>query len=219
MGESARYLSLEGADGVGKTTQIRLLAAAFEQAGIPCRTTKEPGGTPVADQLRAILLTGEEAKLAPVTEALLMSASRCELMRQVVRPSLARGEWVVSDRTFLSTFALQGYGRGLDMDMLETLTDYAIGETRPDLQLILTLSAEDALRRKSVLLEEGLEEGRFESAGLAFHQRTRQGYLDYAERHPDTTALVDAGADIPAVHRVILAELNRRFDLCLQPQA
>lgn len=215
----ARYISLEGADGVGKTTQLKLLLAAFTQAGVPYCSTKEPGGTPVADQLRAILITGSEDKLSPVTEAFLMSASRCELMRDVVRPALARGEWVISDRTFLSTLALQGYGRGLDKAMLMNLTDYAIGETRPDLQVILTLPAEEALTRKDPLLQGGLEESRFENAGLPFHQRTRQGYLDYAAQHPESTAVIDASPDIPAVHRAIVDVLNMRMGLNLPYQA
>lgn len=218
MAGVARYISLEGADGVGKSTQLKLLNAALEVAGIVYVATKEPGGTPVADQLRTILITGAEDKLVPATEVLLMSASRSESISRVVRPALTRGAWVVSDRTFLSTYALQGYGRGQDRTMLETITAFAIGDTRPDLQLILTLPAEVALKRKNVLLEAGLDEGRFEGAGLDFHERTRQGYLDYAAANPETTALIDASPDIPTVHRAILAELNARFGLNLQPQ-
>lgn len=211
------YIALEGPDGAGKTTQMKALADSFAEANLDFTLVREPGATDVGKQLREILLTGHADKLDGVTEALLFSADRRHTIRTIVRPSLAEGKYVLSDRTYLTTFVFQGYGRGLSLPMLETLTDFAIEETRPDLMLVLDLPVDVGLRRKDPLFAEGLTESRMESIGTEFHTKNRAGYLDQVAKQPDTHQIINAAQTPTEVHADILNAINTRFNLNLQP--
>lgn len=211
------YIALEGPDGAGKTTQMKALADSFAQAGKEYVLVREPGSVGIGKQIREILLTGHADKLDGITEVLLFSADRRHNIRNVVRPALAEDKFVLSDRTYLSTFVFQGYGRGLDLKMLETLTDIAIEDTRPDLMLVLDVPVEVGLGRKDPLFAEGLKEDRMESIGTDFHTKNRAGYLEQVAKHPETHQLINAAQTPAEVHRDILNTINQRFGTKLQP--
>lgn len=211
------YIALEGPDGAGKTTQMKALAESFTAAGLPFIQVREPGATDVGKQLREILLTGHADKLDGTTEALLFSADRRHTIRTLVRPALAQGQFVLSDRTYLTTLVFQGYGRGLSLPMLEALTDFAIEDTRPHLMLILDLPVDVGLKRKDPLFAEGLTESRMESIGTEFHTRNLAGYREQAAKHPDTHKLIPADQPPAEVHAAILAAINAQCGTTLQP--
>jgi dTMP kinase len=211
------YIALEGPDGAGKTTQMKALADSFAAADLEFALVREPGATDVGKQLREILLTGHADKLDGVTEALLFSADRRHTIRTIVRPALAEGKYVLSDRTYLTTLVFQGHGRGLSLPMLEALTDFAIEDTRPHLMLVLDLPVNVGLARKDPLFAEGLTESRMESIGTEFHTKNRAGYLDQVAKNPDTHQLINAAQTPEQVHADILAAINTRFNLNLKP--
>ncbi len=211
------YIALEGPDGAGKTTQMKALADSFAAAELDYTLVREPGATDVGKQLREILLTGHADKLDGVTESLLFSADRRHTIRTVVRPSLEAGKFVLSDRTYLTTFVFQGYGRGLSLPLLESLTDFAIEDTRPHLMLVLDLPVNVGLARKDPLFAEGLTESRMESVGTEFHTKNRAGYLDQVAKHPDTHLIINAAQTPSEVHADILKAINTRFNLNLKP--
>lgn len=182
------FLSLEGPDGSGKTTQARLLADHLRAAGHDVLLAREPGGTPVGDQIRQVLFSLENKGMSPEAEFLLFSASRAELVRQVLRPHLERGGLVVCDRFADSTLAYQGHGHGLDLDMVRAITQMATGGLRPDLTILLDVPAEAGLARRR---QEG-RWNRLDDYGLEFHLRVRQAFLDLAAAEPERWVIVDA---------------------------
>lgn len=206
-----RYIALEGPDGSGKSTQMNYLQQAFEAAGLPVLRVRDPGATDVGKKIREILLTGNESKLDGMTEALLFSADRRCTVRELVRPALAEGTHVIADRTYLTTLVFQGYGRGLPLETLNMLTDVAVNETRPDLQVILDLPVEVSLNRKAPQFQAGLDESRFESIGSEFHRKNREGYLLEAAKHPQTYAVVPADGTPLEVHKRIVETINGRL--------
>lgn len=212
-----RYIALEGPDGSGKSTQMKMLVRAFEEAGLPFVQIREPGATEVGKQIREILLTGACDKLDATTEALLFSADRRHTILTVVRAALAKGEFVLSDRTFLSTMVFQCYGGTVPLAIVETLTAIAVEETRPDLQVILDLPVELSLNRKAPQFQAGLDENRMESKGDEYHRRNREGYLMEAAKHPQTYAVIDAVGTPAEVHGRIIETINARLGLSLKP--
>jgi len=211
------YIAIEGPDGAGKTTQLKLLVESFAAAGVPHITVREPGATDVGKQLREILLTGHADKLDGTTEALLFSADRRHTIRTLIRPALQQGTYVLSDRTFLTTLVFQGYGRGLPLPMLESLTDFAVEDTRPGLMLVLDVPVDVGLKRKDPLFEAGLNESRMESIGADFHTRNRNGYLAEVAKHPETYQLINAAQPPEEVHAAIVEAINTRYGLALKP--
>ncbi|TBH17470.1 dTMP kinase [Thermus thermamylovorans] len=191
------FLTLEGLDGSGKSTQARLLAQALEARGLRVRLTQEPGGG--LPGVRDLLLKGEP--LSPEAEYLLFSADRAEHVRRVILPALEAGFWVVSDRYLDSSLAYQGYGRGLSLPWLLAVAQEATGSLKPRLTFLLDLPPEEALGRVR-------DPDRLEGLGLPFFQRVREGYLELARAEPQRFRVVPAAAPVEEVHRAILAHLE-----------
>ncbi len=188
------FVTVEGVEGAGKSTLIRLLKQALEQRGIPFIHTREPGGCGLGAQLRPLLLDASR-KVDSRAELFLFLADRAQHVADTILPALERGEWVLCDRYADSTIAYQGYGRGMDVEMLQQLNDYATGGLWPDRTLLLDLPAETGLER--ALARNGREglsqsEGRFESEELEFHRRIRSGFLERASRWPTRFLVLDA---------------------------
>ncbi|HTH16074.1 MAG TPA: dTMP kinase [Magnetospirillum sp.] len=203
-----RFITFEGGEGAGKSTQLKMLAEALARAGIEVVTTREPGGSKGAEAIRALLVTGEVDRWDAETEALLHSAARRDHLVKTVWPALERGAWVVCDRFADSTLAYQGYGHGLSKDFITGLTRLVLGDFTPDLTLILDLPVEEGLKRAG---GRGGAEDRYERMGTAFHERLRQGFLDIAARDPGRCAVIDATADVDTVHQAILKAVKGRL--------
>jgi len=204
------FITLEGPEGSGKTTQARLLAAWLRDQGYQVTLTREPGGTDIGDQIRAVLHDPENSAIDARTEILLYSASRAQHVAQRVRPALAAGEIVVSDRYADSTLAYQGYGRGLDLEALRRITGFATGGLTPDLTLYLDIPAEDGLQRRQL---GGGEWNRLDAEALEFHQRVRAGYLELVKQEPERWVVIHADRSVEEVQAeirdVVQGRLNR----------
>jgi dTMP kinase len=202
-----KFITLEGIDGAGKSTHIGWLTAALARHGIAHRVTREPGGTPLGERLRALLLDPAQP-VDPETEALLMFAARNEHLARVIRPALAAGEWVLCDRFTDATFAYQGGGRGVSPARLEALEAWVQGGLQPDATFYFDLPADVARRR----LERARTPDRFELEQEAFFERVRQGYLQRARQFPGRIRVIDASLPIADVQKRLeggLAELLR----------
>ena len=199
------FIVLEGVEGAGKSTQARLLAEWLGGLGLPHTLAREPGGTPVGEAIRRVVLDRGELTMPPETELFLILGARAAFTRDVVGPALERGEVVVADRYDLSTFAYQGYGRGLDLEAVRRANEMATGGLRPDLYLVLDLPAEEGLERKG-----GSGSGdRIEREGIAFLSRVREGYRTLAEEVAEARMLRAEGppAEVQASIRQTLLEL------------
>ena len=201
------FLSIEGPDGSGKTTQARLLAEHLRQAGHDVLLAREPGGTPIGDQIRQVLFSLDNKGMSPESEFLLFSASRAQLVREVLRPHLQRGGVVVCDRFADSSLAYQGYGHGLELQMVQAVTRLATGGLRPDLTVLLDLPAEDGLARR----KQGGRWNRLDDYDLEFHQRVRQAFLDLAAVEPARWVTVDAKPALEEVQREIQRAVGPRL--------
>jgi dTMP kinase len=199
------FITFEGPDGSGKTTQINLLGAALEKRGYPLLQTREPGGTPIGDQIRRVLHDTANTAMRSTTEILLYSASRAQLVEEVIRPALAAGQIVLCDRYADSTLAYQGYGRQLNLETLRTITTFATAGLRPDLIIYLDLSVEEGLRRKRLAHEtQDAEWNRLDQETVDFHRRVHEGYRKLAAEEPDRWIMVEANRPAEAVHREIV---------------
>lgn len=203
----ARFIVLEGVEGAGKTTQIRLLSAWLTGAGVDHVTAREPGGTDVGEAIRDVLLAHRADGVPAETELLLMLGARAAFVRRVVRPALEAGTVVLADRFDFSTFAYQGYGRGLDLDAVRNLNAFATDGLVPDLYVILDLPVGEGARRQA---REGGERDRIEGEGTAFLERVRAGYRALAEAE-GRARTVDARGDAETVHRRLRALLGGTF--------
>jgi dTMP kinase len=215
--QSARFITLEGGEGAGKSTQIARLADALRLSGIDVLTTREPGGSPGADAIRRLLVEGEPGRWDGETEALLHFAARRDHLVRTVWPALAAGTWVLCDRFADSTLAYQGYGHGLDRNVIDTLYRLAVGDFRPDLTLILDLPAEAGLARAATRHGEsdGAVEDRYERMEVAFHRRLRDGFLAIARDEPYRCAIVDAAQEAASVAATIRAIVGDRLGVAL----
>ena len=211
-GPSGRFITFEGVEGAGKSTQVAGLAAWLDEAGYPVCATSEPDGSPVGLHLRQLLRTLPAVE--PLTEALLFAASRAEHVRRVIRPSLAAGVIVLYDRLADSTLAYQGYGRGVPFDAIATLNRLATGGLAPDLTILLDLDAAEGLERvRRRRTGSGARTDPFEGLGLEFHERVRKGYWAIQAREPDRVALVDASRDEASVAAEVRALVGMRLGL------
>jgi dTMP kinase len=194
------FITFEGPEGSGKSTQIVRLQRALEDRGIHPLVTREPGGTDIGDQIRAVLHDVDNTAMRPNTEILLYSASRAQIVGELIRPSLERGTIVLCDRYADSTMAYQGYGHGLDLQVLAMITRFATAGLKPDLTIYLDVPVERGLARKRKAFEAGEDElNRMDRKELAFHLRVRAGYLEMAASEPERWVIVDASRPIEAV--------------------
>ncbi len=203
-----RFITLEGGEGAGKSTQISWLKAHLEGRGRKVVTTREPGGSTGAEMIRKLLVEGPPERWDGPTEALLHFAARREHLRTTVWPALARGEWVISDRFADSTRAYQGHGHGMDLAMLEGLYGVAVGDFRPDLTIVLDLPVEVGLARAAA--RRGTET-RYESLPRAFHDRVRAGFLEIVKREPKRCVVIDANRDIEKIATDIALAVDKRL--------
>ncbi|MGQ9667212.1 MAG: dTMP kinase [Anaerolineae bacterium] len=208
----ALFVTFEGPEGCGKTTQVRLLAERLRARGYDVLTTREPGGTRIGDQIRAILLDPAHTEMVPAAEILLFSAARAQIVHEVILPHLQRGGVVLCDRFADSTLAYQGYGHGLDLDVLRVITAFATAGLTPDVTFYLDIPVEEGLRRKA---RAGRAEwNRMEQRELAYHQRVQDGYRRLIAAEPARWVVIDASKSIEEIHLQVVQEVERRLAAC-----
>lgn len=208
-----RFITLEGGEGAGKSTQIRLLCETLRSRGIDVLATREPGGSPGAEEIRALLVSGAPGRWDAMTELLLHVAARRDHLVRTVWPALGQGRWVVSDRFADSSMAYQGYGHGIARDVVEQVHAHAIGAFRPDLTVVLDLPVAAGMARARARQAgapgtgHGTED-RYESMDHAFHERLRAGFLNIAAREPDRCVVIDASPAVDEVHDEVMAAVE-----------
>lgn len=203
------FITFEGGEGSGKTTQTRLLYQELLKLGVDVVLYREPGGTKGSEEIRHLILKGDGDRWSPRAEALLMSASRAELVHKHLRPQLEKG-WVICDRFADSTTAYQGFGHRLGYELIEELNHFTIGDLTPDLTFIFQLNAELGLERTR--RREGSED-RYENFDLSFHHRVEEGYKEILKRNPERCVPINALLDIDTLSHRILKEVTQRFGL------
>ena len=209
MKKHGRFLSFEGIEGCGKTTQIGILSEYLEKKSIPHTITREPGGTAVGEGIRKILLTSETIHLTAAAELLLFYASRSQNIAEKIIPALARGETVICDRFYHASMAYQGFGRGIPLDFIDKLTDLVCAEYRPEITILLDIAPEVGLERARARNHRRTEdEGRFEMEDVQFFTKLRNGYLELAKREPERIRVIPADRPIEEVHRDIVNVLG-----------
>jgi dTMP kinase len=205
------FITLEGIEGAGKSTQIPFLVDLFRRRGIQCLVTREPGGTPIGEKIRRIVLDSRNKALLPSAELLLYVADRIQHIDQKIRPALEAGQTVVCDRFFDATVVYQGCGRGLDLELIHRLHHVLCGDIKPDLTLLLDLPPRTGLSR-AWRRSDGQNNCRFESEALAFHQRVRRGYLELAMSEPRRFSIIDATGLPEKVSEAIGRAVNTFLD-------
>lgn len=208
------FITFEGIEGSGKTTQIRRLSDHLRERGYQVVQTREPGGCPIADAIRAILLDADNQALVPTAELLLYAAARAQHIEEVIRPALAEGCIVLCDRFTDATLAYQGYGRGLSLRLIDQLNDVARGAIEPDLTLLFDLPVGTGLHRAQQRIQgmSGPAEDRFEQESLAFHERVRQGYLTLSGSHPLRFQRIAADESPDKVFAEVVAVVEKKLD-------
>lgn len=210
MSSPARFITFEGGEGAGKSTHAARLSSALTERGIANIVTREPGGSPGAEQIRRLLVEGEPGRWDAVTETLLLFAARADHVARTIRPVLDSGKWVICDRFTDSTYAYQGAGRGLPLDTIASIRSSAIGEFGPDLTIILDVPPDVALGRIGSRTH---TETRFEKFDAGFHARLRQFFRDLAAREPARCILIDASESEDAVAATIWRAVSQRFGI------
>ncbi|MBI2871237.1 MAG: dTMP kinase [Candidatus Omnitrophica bacterium] len=206
MKRKGKFITFEGPEGSGKSTQIRALSRFLKEQGIRCVVTREPGGTEIGEAVRSVLLKERRARVHPHTELFLYMAARAQLVREVIRPELLKGRWVLSDRFLDASIAYQGYGHGLAAGWIRSLGRAATGGLVPDITFLLDVEAGRGLKRARRL--KGRTD-RIEAKPLAFHRRVRRGYLSLARREPRRIRVIPAGDSKAHVQKRIRDELRR----------
>lgn len=203
---SGKFISIEGIEGAGKTTQLNFIQQYLSEQGKKLVVTREPGGTALSEQIRDLLLTPREGGMAVDTELLLMYAARSEHIEQVIKPALQRGDWVISDRFVDATFAYQGGGRGVDVDRIKSLSDWTLKGLETDLTIVFDLSVELSQKR---VMSRNDEVDRFEQEQAAFFQRIREAYLERAQQEPHRVQVIDASQTVEQVQIQLATLLNK----------
>ncbi len=207
---AGRFITLEGGEGVGKSVQARRLVARLVEAGLRVVLTREPGGSPGAEALREVILSGGAARYGAIGEAILFSAARIDHIDATITPALKRGEWVVSDRFLDSTRAYQGAAGRLDPELVSSLERVAVGACRPDLTLVLDLPAAEGLARASARRGAAAAD-RFEGEGLVFHETLRRAFVEIVKAEPQRCVLIDARPGEGEVAAAIWAAVRARL--------
>ena len=205
-----KFITFEGGEGTGKSTQVRRLAEALRAEGYAIVTTREPGGAPGAEDIRKLLVEGEPGRWDPLTEAILHFAARREHLARTVLPALDRGDWVISDRFADSTMAYQAYGQGVPVEKIDALYREIVGDLRPDLTIILDITPEQGLQRASTRAG---GETRYEQMDIAFHNKIRNAFLDIARREPARCVVIATSAPLDQVAAQILETVRTRLSL------
>ena len=200
-----KFITFEGIDGCGKSTQVEMLVAKLVDMNIDVISIREPGGSRVSESIRDILLNRKTAELDDRTEALLMTASRAQITKEKILPTLSSGTWVIADRYADSTIAYQGGGRKINIDWLKKLNQFATYETVPDLTFFIDISVEEGVSRQKA------EKDRIEKAGADFQKRTREMYLKLVETNPDRITKIDGSRNIDAIHASIWAKFEEKL--------
>jgi len=206
------FITFEGIEGCGKTTQINHLTAHLKEKNLPFLLTREPGGTAIGDRIRQILLSSENSRMESVTEFFLYAAARAQHISQVILPALKDGKIVLCDRFADATVAYQGYGRGVTLAWIEEIHNRFLKGLKPNLTFLLDLPVEEGLRRAWKRMEnQTLKEDRFEKEALAFHRRVREGYLFLAHKEPNRIIMLDGMKDERSLHREIINHLPKGY--------
>lgn len=208
--EAGRFISFEGGEGAGKSTQIARLAAFIEVAGLTVKRTREPGGAPGAEQIRALLVEGEIDRWDPLAETLLHMAARRNHLEAVILPALATGAWILCDRFADSTEAYQGYAQGVDLTLIRTLRQAVVGGSEPDLTIVLDIPVEVGLARAN---SRDSRAGRYERMDIALHRRVREAFREIALASPDRCVVIDATGLPDAIEAEIRHCVTSRFPL------
>ena len=209
------FITFEGIEGCGKSTQVKLAGRYLKKQRIPFITTEEPGGTPIGRRIREMLLNNapyDAAKMHGETELLLFFAARAQHVREVIRPSLREGKVVLCDRFSDATIAYQGFGRGLNIDLIKLINDFTSDGLKPDFTLLFDLPVEIGIKRamERISGNKGIPaEDRFEMEAMEFHSRVREGYLSLVRSEPDRFRIVDASKDIESVHHEVCIHLSQ----------
>ena len=201
------FITMEGPDGSGKTTQIDLLKKYLEKKGYDIVIAREPGGTVIGEAIRKIILNPEYEEMGHMTELLLYASARAQLVNQVIKPALTEGKAVICDRFVESSAVYQGIGRGLGVDTVYEVNNYALGDVQPKLTIFMDLDAEEGIKRK----KEQAELDRMEKENLSFHKRVVDGYRQLAKLYPERIVPVDATLPIDTIHSMIVEEVEHRF--------
>jgi len=210
-----KFITFEGGEGSGKSTQAKLLFEALNDAGIPTILTREPGGSDGAEIIRELLITGETGKWDRLTETLLFFAARRDHVEKLIKPALGRGEWVICDRFTKSTMAYQGYGHGVQMELIEGLHKLTLGDFWPDLTFIYDIDIEKGIARAHAREDSSgkeKKEDRFERMGDIFHKNVRRGFLELSQKYPEICVVINADDTIFDIHTVTVMNTNSHFD-------
>lgn len=215
MSKKGMFITFEGGEGGGKTTQINKLSQYLTSKGHSVLTTREPGGTPEGERIRDLIVRETGGRWQPMSEALLLMAARVEHIERVIKPSLAEGTIVISDRFADSTIAYQGYGHGLDLSIIENLSEAVLEGLKPDLTLILDIDPKEGVMRSNRRMQaEALQvenmEDRFENMDLSFHENVRKGFLDIAKKDSERCKIVDASRDIDQISAEVIQIVSER---------
>lgn len=207
---AGQFITFEGGEGSGKSSQINILKSKLIGKGIDVVCTREPGGTPSAEILRELVTTGEVNKWEPMTEALLMFASRYEHTKNLIIPSLENGKWVLCDRFYHSTYAYQGLGHGLGLKAMEALKKISIGEIEPDLVFFLDIDPMEGIKRT---MGRHTNEDRFEKMDISFHTKLRDAFLGFSKTYSENSVVINADQEINKISDIIFEEIEKRFKI------
>lgn len=207
-----KFITFEGIDGSGKSTQLRMLADALRERGVDILVTREPGGTPLGRRLREAFLETEET-VAPMAELLSFAADRAQHVEFLIKPSIAEGRIVISDRYADATFAYQGAGRGFTEEQVNSVIALATGGLKPDLTLFFDISVDEAIRRMTVRPEAHAKRNRMDEETAEFYGRVRESYLGIASREPERFKIIEAGRSVEAIHADVLEVVTELIDV------
>lgn len=218
MQKLGKFITFEGGEGGGKTTQAKLLVAALNHSKIEAIFTREPGGTPEAEEIRNLLVKGKTDKFDKITETLLYFAARRDHVEKMIKPALAEGQWVICDRFTDSTHAYQGYGYGVQHELINGLNRLALGDFKPDLTLIFDIEVERGMERAKKRMEpvssgDNQKEDRYERMSGDFHKNVRRGFLEIAKNESKRCLVVKAEGTIKGLHKAIIENVNLRLNM------